>query len=64
MDGNYGGNMIPKEGSKWAGTNDVFVIIHIIELDDHTWVHYRKESSDQEYSCYVESFLERFTPVL
>ena len=64
MDGNYGGNMIPKEGSKWASTDDVFVIIHIIELDDHTWVHYRKESSDQEYSCYVESFLERFTSVL
>jgi hypothetical protein len=56
---------IPKEGSKWASSNNVFVVVlHTIDLDDHTWVHYRKESSEQEYSCYVESFLERFTPVL
>jgi len=56
---------IPKEGSKWTSSNNVFVVVlHTIDLDNHTWVHYRKESSDQAYSCYVESFLERFTPVL
>jgi hypothetical protein len=54
-----------KVGSKWAGTqNDEFYVIHVIELDGHTWVHYRKakESEDpiREYSCYEESFLQRF----
>lgn len=52
---------IPKQGSKWTSTDDVFVVLHTIELNDHTWVHYRKESDSTEYSCYAESFLERFT---
>lgn len=53
-----------KAGSKWAGTeHDVFCVIHVIELDGHTWVHYRKvkeEDPIREYSCYQESFLSRF----
>ena len=66
MDGNYRETImkIPKEGSKWASIDNIFVVIHTIEIEGHTWVHYRKESSNQEYSCYVESFLARFTPVL
>ena len=60
-----GNNMkIPKDGSKWISIDEVFVVLHTIELDGHIWIHYRKEKSDQEYSCYMESFLERFTPVL
>jgi hypothetical protein len=58
-----------KEGSKWVGSNssDKFHVIHVIELDGHTWVHYIKENSpeheNREYSCYMESFLLRFRPV-
>ena len=55
---------IPKEGSRWATITETFVVLHTIELNGHMWIHYRKESSDRVYSCYVESFLERFTPVL
>jgi hypothetical protein len=55
---------IPKDGSRWTGISEVFVVLHTIELDGHTWVHYRKESSETEYSCYVESFLERFTETI
>jgi len=55
---------IPKEGSRWATITETFVVLHTIELNGHIWIHYRLESSDREYSCYVESFLERFTPVL
>ena len=54
---------IPKNGSKWTGgTGDRFHVLNTIELDGHTWVHYIKEdaSEPREYSCYVESFLERF----
>jgi hypothetical protein len=54
---------IPKNGSKWTGgTGDRFHVLNTIELDGHTWVHYIKEDAREprEYSCYVESFLERF----
>jgi hypothetical protein len=54
-----------KVGSKWVGNeNNIFRVIHVIELEDHTWIHYIKdnapEESTREYSCYVESFLSRF----
>ena len=54
---------IPKDGSKWTGgTGDRFHVLSTIELEGHTWVHYIKEDAvdPREYSCYVESFLERF----
>jgi hypothetical protein len=55
-----------KQGSKWISNNgnDRYHVIHIIELEGHTWVHYIKENapedSTREYSCYIESFLSRF----
>jgi hypothetical protein len=54
-----------KEGSRWwSGDNKRFVVLHIVEQDGHTWVHYRDESAaPKEYSCYVESFLDRFSPL-
>ena len=61
---------LPKEGSKWSGTDskDIFHVLHTIELEGHTWVHYIKETTKEtneprEYSCYVESFLQRFRPL-
>ena len=55
-----------KEGSKWLGADGKkFHVIHVIELNENTWVHYiaeqAKENETREYSCYVESFLSRFT---
>ena len=56
---------IPKIGSRWVGQNGyvIFRILNTIEMDDgHTWVHYCLDADgEQTYSCYVESFLERFT---
>jgi hypothetical protein len=58
-----------KEGSRWTGTSgsDTYHVIHVIELDGHTWVHYIKEKSSEhenrEYSCYLESFITRFRPI-
>ena len=52
---------LPKEGSKWGGSErDIFYVMHTIEIEGHTWIHYKKVNSDKEYSCYVESFLQRF----
>lgn len=55
-----------KPGTEWwAGDRKKFVVLHVIEQDGHTWVHYREnqKGSNQEYSCYAESFLSRFTPL-
>jgi hypothetical protein len=58
---------IPKDGSRWTGTSggEKFHVLHTIELNDHIWVHYIKETSAEtneprEFSCYLESFLQRF----
>lgn len=49
-----------KEGSTWSGSDSKeFVVLHRIELDGHTWIHYRDQQG-QEYSCYEEAFVTRF----
>jgi len=56
-----------KEGSVWEGSDrKQFLVLHTIEKDNHVWVHYRQNGKDnnQEYSCYVESFVNRFREVL
>lgn len=62
--------MIVKEGSLWwAGDSKRFRVLSVTEQDGHTWVHYRDElkgfdqSNSKEYSCYIESFLERFKKI-
>ena len=51
-----------KQGSRWTGGDrKVFTVISVVELEGHTWVHYRDDT--KEYSCYQESFLSRFTPL-
>ena len=58
---------IPKVGSKWTGQNGyiIFRVLNTIELDNHVWVHYcDNDNGEKEYSCYVESFLARFTEVV
>lgn len=59
--------MIIKDGSRWnGGEGRVFVVLHTIEQDGNTWVHYRDLKGDppREYSCYQESFLQRFRTIL
>jgi hypothetical protein len=54
-----------KIGSRWwSGSEKKFLVLAVIERDGHTWVHYRDDHTlqeNQEYSCYLESFLQRFT---
>lgn len=51
--------------SRWADTQgNRFQIIHVITDDaGHEWVHYRRERDAEEFSCWTESFLQRFTSV-
>jgi hypothetical protein len=57
-----------KDGSLWRSTDKKFIVLHTIELEGHVWVHYREHNPKnlalecKEYSCYQESFLDRFTP--
>ena len=57
-------NQMVKEGSVWVGREqDEFVVIHRITLEGNVWIHYRQNNKDNnnEYSCYEEAFVQRFT---
>ena len=51
--------------SRWRdGEGNCFQIIHLVEDEQgHEWVHYRRERDAMEFSCWTESFLQRFTEV-
>ena len=54
-------------GTLWAGKDrKKFIVISTAVVDGHKWIYYRDEVSpneSREYSCYEESFLQRFTPI-
>ena len=58
-----------KDGTIWQSSDKKFVVLHTIDLEGHTWVHYREHDPKKatleckEYSCYLESFLVRFNPL-
>jgi hypothetical protein len=50
-----------KLGSKWLASNrGEFWVIGVVEREGHVWIHYRNDQG-QEFSCYQDSFLLRFT---
>lgn len=50
-------------GSVWVGgtSREKFVVITVSEVSGNTWVHYRTENTNKEYSCYLDSFIQRFS---
>ncbi len=52
-------------GSRWwAGQGEKFFVLDIVTIEGYTWVHYRDDNNKEnpkEYSCYLESFLTRFS---
>lgn len=50
-----------KQGSTWLDVAEhrTFVVINQVTIDDKIWVHYRNEYGT-EFSCYEESFRQRF----
>lgn len=57
-----------KQGSRWSGGNGKeFIVLAEVQADDKIWIHYRetdcKEGTPKEYSCYRESFENRFSPL-
>ena len=60
---------IVEPGSKWVSTDFVkFQVIDTTEINGQKWVYYRKLKSSpeecREYSCFLESFLNRFTKIV
>ena len=58
-----------KAGTLWEGSGrSKFIVISVTEVEGHTWVYYRdnsnKTAEPREYSCYEESFVQRFKPLL
>ena len=57
-----------KQGSRWTSGEKDFVVLAVVDAEDgHTWVHYREDLGIKvptlqckEYSCYIESFTQRF----
>ena len=55
-----------EKGSIWAGSDgSKFQVITEAVVDGNDWVHYRRidtrPTGPEEFSCFKESFLERFT---
>lgn len=51
------------EGSFWSTADGrEFLVLSVSEQEGNTWVHYRRQDrrDPQEYSCFVESFIQRF----
>jgi hypothetical protein len=60
-----------KQGTLWTGDHEkLFRVLSVTEIDGHTWVHYREDRGIKipavecrEYSCYLESFVQRFREI-
>jgi hypothetical protein len=52
-----------KVGSLWWGGGDKkFRVLSVVEQEGNKWVHYIDHNSKEprEYSCFAESFVDRF----
>lgn len=53
-------------GTRWRGVSNHVIVIYEIKAEDgHEWIYYRDADVDtpREYSCYKESFLDRYSIV-
>ena len=56
---------LPVVGSKWSGSDGKeFMVIELVEVDNQQWIYYRENTKSniepKLYSCFVESFQQRF----
>ena len=58
------------EGSATSTGIPRFRVLSVSKIEGQDWVHYREEKSAfakpdcKEFSCYLESFVHRFKPVI
>lgn len=49
-------------GSRWnSADGKIFIVTDLAESNDSTWIFYKDQQ--RQYSCYLESFLSRFTEI-
>lgn len=60
-----------KAGTLWSSSDKFFRVLSVTEVEGNTWVHYREDRGSKfpvveckEYSCYLESFVQRFRQLL
>jgi hypothetical protein len=60
-----------KAGTLWGSIDKKFRVLSVTEIEGNTWVHYREDRGIKipaieckEYSCYQESFVQRFRQIL
>jgi len=57
-----------KMGTRWTSSDsNVFHVMSVVECQDgHTWVHYEQDGINESktFSCWLDSFVLRFTPIL
>ena len=57
--------MIDKLSKYWLSSNhQEFELINVYTQDGAKWARYRDILNDREYTCYLEAFLQRFTPTV
>ncbi len=56
----------PEKNQLWQSLaeNLTFRIIDTPLIDGKKWVYYVNEKNGREYSCYEESFVNRFSPIV
>ena len=54
-----------KLGKYWVGSNhQEFELLSVYTEDNVKWARYRDILMDKEHHCYLEAFLQRFTPAV
>ncbi len=46
-----------------ARTGPEFLVLEHYDLEGDPWVRYRNQQTKQEYTCRLEAFLQRFSPL-
>jgi hypothetical protein len=50
-----------KPGSIWSAVNGTsFRVLNVVVVADKEWVHYISVDTGMEFSCWTESFVNRF----
>ncbi len=52
-------NLVKKDSIWRDSKENSFSVTKIIKLKGKTWINYRSEKNNKEYSCYEESFVKR-----
>ena len=51
-------------GSKWSAIDRVFIVTGLQEQNNEQWVFYKNISTEDEFSCLVGAFTQRFSQIL